>query len=149
MARLHRPNDKNLPYFAYDAFKPEQVAFPIIAHFVDHIERFEIDYYELKHRNGIPMVVEEISILMANHCFKDEYTGIDVKVSVLRNTIIVRTRCGGEMFNPVTWFANEEETDSDSEELFGMRMVDKMANDIRYTQLFDLNNVIVTMEGHS
>lgn len=59
MARLHRPNDKNLPYFAYDAFKPEQVAFPIITHFVDHIERFEIDYYELKHRNGIPMVVED------------------------------------------------------------------------------------------
>lgn len=97
----------------------------------------------------IPMVVEEISILMANHCLKEDYTGIDVKISVLRNTIIVRTRCGGEMFNPVTWFAHEEEIDSDSEELFGMRMVDKMATDIRYTQLFGLNNVIVTMEGHS
>lgn len=97
----------------------------------------------------IPMVVEEMSLLMAKHCFKDESTGIDVKVSVLRNTVIVRIRCGGEMFNPVVWFAQQLEIDEDSDELFGMTMVDKMATDIRYTQLFGLNNVIVTMEGHS
>lgn len=61
MARLHRPNDPTLPYFAYDAFKPKQVAFPVIEHFIDYIEpyEFELNGYELRHRNGIPMVVEE------------------------------------------------------------------------------------------
>ena len=63
MARLHRPYDPTLPYFAYDAFKPKQVAFPVIEHFVDYVEpyEFELTDYELRHRNGIPMVVEEYS----------------------------------------------------------------------------------------
>ena len=59
MARLNRPNNPDLPYFAYDAFKPKQVAFPVISHFIDHIEPFVLNQYELKHRNGIPIVVED------------------------------------------------------------------------------------------
>lgn len=59
MAKLKRPLNPNLPYFAYDAFKPKQVAFPVIKYFVDYVEPFELDYYELKHRNGMPMVVED------------------------------------------------------------------------------------------
>lgn len=59
--KLERPDNPDLPYFAYDAFKPKQVAFPVIEHFVDHIEPFELDYYELRNRNGMPMVVDDSS----------------------------------------------------------------------------------------
>ena len=62
---MKRPVEENidLPYFAYDAFKPKEVAFPVISYFVDHIEPIELDYpnYELKHRNGMPMIAEEES----------------------------------------------------------------------------------------
>lgn len=59
MAKIHRPNDTSLPYFAYDAFKPKQVAFPVIKHFVDRVEPFYFERYALKHRNGLPMAVED------------------------------------------------------------------------------------------
>ena len=59
MAKIHKPNDTSLPYFAYDAFKPKQVAFPVIKYFVDHVEPFQFEKYELKHRNGIPLAVED------------------------------------------------------------------------------------------
>ena len=59
MAKIHRPNDPDLPYFAYGAFKPKQVAFPVIKHFVDYVEPYELNRYQLKHRNGMPMVVED------------------------------------------------------------------------------------------
>lgn len=61
MAKLKRPTNPDLPYFAYDAFKPKQVAFPVIKYFVDYVEPFELDCYELKHRNGMPMAVEDYS----------------------------------------------------------------------------------------
>ena len=59
MAKIHRPNNPDLPYFAYGAFKPKQVAFPVIKHFVDYVEPYELNRYKLKHRNGMPMVVED------------------------------------------------------------------------------------------
>lgn len=61
MAKLERPFNPDLPYFAYDAFKPKQVAFPVIKYFVDYVEPFELDFYELKHRNGMPIVVDDYS----------------------------------------------------------------------------------------
>ena len=36
--KIDRPLNPNLPYFAYDAFKPGQVAFPIIKHFIIDIK---------------------------------------------------------------------------------------------------------------
>ena len=59
VAKIHKPNDTSLPYFAYDAFKPKQVAFPVIKYFVDKVEPFEFKRYALKHRNGLPMAVED------------------------------------------------------------------------------------------
>jgi len=61
MAKIHKPYDTSKPYFAYDAFKPKQVAFPVIKHFADYVEPFEFEGYELKHRNGMPMAAEDYS----------------------------------------------------------------------------------------
>lgn len=61
MARIYAveyPENPNLPYFAYDAFKPGQVAFPVIRHFVDRIEPFELNF-SLKQRNGAPILVDD------------------------------------------------------------------------------------------
>ena len=54
--KIDRPNNPDLPYFAYDAFKPGQVAFPIIKHFVRGIEEDRINL-SLKQRNGAPILV--------------------------------------------------------------------------------------------
>ena len=54
--KIDRPNNPNLPYFAYDAFKPGQVAFPVIKYFVRDIEEDQINL-SLKQRNGAPILV--------------------------------------------------------------------------------------------
>ena len=56
--KIDRPLNPNLPYFAYDAFKPGQVAFPIIKHFIIDIKYGDVNY-QLKQRNGNPLVVDE------------------------------------------------------------------------------------------
>lgn len=53
---LERPNNPDLPYFAYDAFKPGQVAFPVIKYFVQDICACEVNY-SLRQRNGAPILV--------------------------------------------------------------------------------------------
>lgn len=61
MARIYkveRPNNPDLPYFAYDAFKPGQVAFPVIRHFVRDIRKCEVNC-SLKQRNGVPILVDD------------------------------------------------------------------------------------------
>lgn len=52
---LKRPNNPNLPYFAYGPFKPGQVGFPIIKYFVKDIKEATLNNYKLGQRNGIPI----------------------------------------------------------------------------------------------
>ena len=56
--KIDRPEHPDLPYFAYDAFKPGQVAFPVIRYFVRDIRECEISL-SLKQRNGAPILVDD------------------------------------------------------------------------------------------
>ena len=50
--KLPRPNNIKLPYFAYDSFKPGEIAFPLIEYFVDDIEKTSVEY-PVGTRNGV------------------------------------------------------------------------------------------------
>ena len=56
--KIDRPRNPDLPYFAYDAFKPGQVAFPVIRYFVRDIRECDINL-SLKQRNGAPILVDD------------------------------------------------------------------------------------------
>ena len=56
--KVDRPRNPDLPYFAYDAFKPGQVAFPVIRYFVRDIRVGEVNL-SLKQRNGAPILVDD------------------------------------------------------------------------------------------
>ena len=43
--KIDRPNNPNLPYFAYDAFKPGQIAFPVIEHFITDIGYGDVEFH--------------------------------------------------------------------------------------------------------
>ena len=53
---LHRPNNSELPYFAYGPFKPGQIGFHIIKYFVRGYKEVELYNYGLGQRNGTPML---------------------------------------------------------------------------------------------
>jgi len=56
--KIDRPTNPDLPYFAYDAFKPGQVAFPVIKYFVQDIRECKVNL-SLKQRNGAPILVDD------------------------------------------------------------------------------------------
>lgn len=61
---LKRPNNPNLPYFAYGPFKPGQVGFPIIKYFVKDIKEATLNNYKLGQRNGIPILLNQHGFTM-------------------------------------------------------------------------------------
>ena len=97
----------------------------------------------------LPLVVEELLVVLARHCFDDNTSKIDVRISLVGAKVLMRLRCGGASFNPIDWYNERKATLSLEEfmedESFGMKVVEKLVKDVRYTNLFDVNNLIVAM----
>ena len=97
----------------------------------------------------LPLVVEEIMVVMARHCFTDVSSNIDVRICLVAERVLIRMRCAGIPFNPIDWY-NERKASLSPEEFmedesFGMNVVEKLANDVEYTRMFEVNNLIVSM----
>lgn len=97
----------------------------------------------------LPLVVEELLVLLARHCFTDKSSTIDVRISIVKEKVLMRLRCEGATFNPIEWYYDRKQSLSPEEfmedESFGMKVVDKLVNDVKYTSVFNVNNLIVTM----
>ncbi len=97
----------------------------------------------------IPLVVEELLVTLARHCSEGDNARMDVRISLVGEKVVMRIRCEGRIFNPVAWYHDrkqrltpEEFMDDDS---FSMDVVDKVAKSVEYSNMFDVNNLIVTM----
>ncbi len=99
----------------------------------------------------LPLVVEELLVVLARHCFDKGGSHIDVRISLVQEEVVMRMRCEGAMFNPVEWYAERKRKlspeDFMMDESFGMNVVDKLVHDVKYTSTFGVNNLIVTMGG--
>ena len=97
----------------------------------------------------LPLVVEELLVILARHCRTDGDFRVDVRISLTSEEVIMRMRCGGTVFNPIEWFRNRKEKLSPEkfmeDECFGMNVVDKIANRVNYSNVFDMNNLIIYM----
>lgn len=97
----------------------------------------------------LPLVVEELLVVLARHCFMDNSSHIDVRISLVGEDVVMRMRCEGATFNPVEWFLEKKATlapeDFMMDEAFGMNVVEKLVTDVKYTSTFGVNNLIITM----
>lgn len=97
----------------------------------------------------LPLVVEELLVVMARHCKTDTSFKIDVRISLVEEEVVMRMRCPGTTFNPIEWFRDRKSKLSMEEfmedESFGMNMVDKIVSKVKYSNVFDMNNLIVSM----
>ena len=97
----------------------------------------------------LPLVVEELLVVLARHCYADNTSKIDVRISLVGPKVVMRMRCGGASFNPIDWYNERKATLSPEEfmedECFGMKVVEKLVKEVRYTNLFEVNNLIVAM----
>ncbi len=98
----------------------------------------------------LQLVVEELLVVLATHCLDGEEAdkqGINVKVTVIEDDVLMRLRCSGEVFNPIEWYYSKKNSmdpmDFMMDEAFSMNLVAKMVTDVKYTRTFGLNNLIV------
>ena len=99
----------------------------------------------------LPLALEELLVLMNEHCLDnnpDRYS--DVRVFLDRAQILLRIRCGGKLFDPVSWHQSRAERMTKEELLeddsLGIRMIEKEAVSVRFGQVFGVNHLIVVLE---
>lgn len=97
----------------------------------------------------LPLVVEELLVVLGKHCKTDTGSNIDVRISLVQEKVLMRMRCEGAIFNPVEWYLEKKSTLSPEDfmidDCFGMGVVENLVSDVKYTSTFGVNNLIVAM----
>lgn len=98
----------------------------------------------------IRLSMEEMMISLAEHCFApDVRASMDVRVFVDPETIILRIRNGGRIFNPIDYYERMEQNDPlefAMSDALGISMISKAASSVRYKSALGINNLTVTIE---
>ena len=103
-----------------------------------------------KYTMTLPMALEELLLIVNEHCLKDmPDQSIDVRIFIDNDDILLRIRCGGKVFDPVAWYRKRSATMSLEEmlmdESLGMKMIDQKAKSITFQNTFGVNNLVVTI----
>lgn len=97
----------------------------------------------------LPLVVEELLVILARHCRTEGDFMVNVRISLTEKEVIMRMRCGGRIFNPIEWFRDRKEKLGPEklmeDESFGMNVVERMADRVFYSNVFEMNNLIIYM----
>ena len=97
----------------------------------------------------LPLVVEELLVILARHSCENENAQIDLRISLVKNSVVMRLRCMGRIFNPIAWYEKKKAMLTPEkfleDESFGMNVVEKVVNSVNYSKIFDVNNLIITM----
>ena len=61
------PTQLSLPFFAYGIFRPDEIAWPRIISFVESSDELNIDGWELRERNGLPLAAQARDVRLLGH----------------------------------------------------------------------------------
>lgn len=98
----------------------------------------------------LPMALEDLLVIVNEHCFQNEGKEyIDVRLFFDDDGVLMRIRCSGKRFDPVSWYKKKRKEMS-SEELFldeslGMQVITEQAKSVAYQSTFGVNNLIVVI----
>ena len=99
---------------------------------------------------GIPLVVEELLVALGKHSCQDGNNFIDIRISIVGKEVVIRLRCQGRIFNPIDWYKERKSSmpleEFMADESFGINIVEKIASRVDYSNMFDVNNLIVTLK---
>ena len=99
---------------------------------------------------GLPLAIEEILNIMSEHCFhNDPEKYSDVRIFKNEQGVLIRVRCGGEVFDPVEWYKEKINTLSEEELMFddslGMKLLTELSQEINFSRTFGVNNLIAIL----
>ncbi len=99
---------------------------------------------------GIWLSLEEILSVMSEHCLHNEKNKfLDVRIFKENEEILLRVRCGGEIFDPLNWYRekekrlSKEELDEDSS--LGIKLLMEYSKELNFFRTFGVNNLIAVI----
>ncbi len=98
---------------------------------------------DMRRSYKVGMALEEILTFLINHCVdKDKESFTDIRVVRLDEEVMLRFRYVGKIYDPMAYY-NSKEGEQDSEELLGLKMVEKSATLIDFKQTLGANNLLI------
>lgn len=95
-----------------------------------------------KQSMAISLSIEEMLIILFEHCFKPEESATaDIRVFSIQNEIGLRIRNAGKQFNPIAYY--ETQQDDIMGETLGIRMILKIAQSVKYQRTFGVNTLTI------
>ena len=104
-------------------------------------EEQEID---MKRTMRVSLAIEEILTFLLSHCLGKEKTNyIDVRVCRLGEEVMIRFRYIGKIFDPISFYEENEGNEEMEEELLGIKMMTKSASLTEFKQTMGANNLMM------
>lgn len=98
---------------------------------------------------AIPLALEEILALIKDHANTKDNTESDVRIAIGGEDIMLRIRCGGEIFDPIKYYNNRKETLSAEELLeddsLGIMILTNLCKEIKFERTFGVNNLTIVV----
>lgn len=87
----------------------------------------------------ISLAIEEIMMVMAERSIGSKEGSFDVRVFSTGETIGLRIRCAGAIFNPIS-LCDTAENGKEDENLMGIKMISDMVKEFKYISTFGVNS---------
>jgi len=99
----------------------------------------------------VRMSMEEMLLSIKEHACMDSKAVLEGRVLLMKkfskNTIILRIRSTGKMFNPLEYYRNLQNKDPLAlQDALGIAMVLRFADEIHYKTTFGINNLMVKIQ---
>ena len=88
--------------------------------------------------------IEEVLTILIRYCLgEDKENYVDVRVCKLEKEVMLRFRYIGKSFDPVSFYHENLGNEEMEEDLLGVRIIEKGANLIRFSQLLGANTLMI------
>lgn len=98
----------------------------------------------------LPLALEEMLVLVNQHCFEgNETMYADVRILLSQEEVLLRIRCGGQLFDPIADYRKRTAGMSEEEllmdESLGIRMITEAAKSVTFRRTLGVNNLVVIL----
>ncbi len=96
----------------------------------------------------LSLSVEEMLVCICEHCFEMGEQPIDVRIFIMEDTVILRIRNYGDIFDPVNYY-EEKVGQADggllTDDSLGIGMIVKKADSVNFSRTFGANNLTIQL----
>lgn len=146
---LDKDIDKESVYFSCDVVNYSENLPPLSDQINDFCEKMDI---MPKQSMLINLAVEELLVSIAAHTpEKSIERTVSIRILVYREIIVLRLRYAGELFNPIRYYEEKKNSDTDVDALLnlddslGIKMILDTCESVDYRLTFGINNLTVIL----